>query len=83
MIKENSINFVVNQEKGIDTIFKNLSDSNSMSIEMRNSVKPVGTRPGIMYWNYKVHKQQVDSWPPHFGQFYQRHRLLHIALLSS
>ena len=61
------LNFVVNQEKRIDTIFKKLVDSNSMSKEMRKFVKPVGTRPGIMYGNCKVHKQQVDGclpfWP--------------------
>ena len=55
------LNFVVNQEKCIDTIFKDLVDSNSMSKEMRKFVKPVGNRPGIMYGNCKVHKQQVDS----------------------
>ena len=58
------LNFVVNQEKCRDTIFKNLVDSNSMSKEMRKFVKPVGTRPGIMYGNFKVHKQQVDGCPP-------------------
>ena len=58
------LNFVVNQEKRIDTIFKKLVDSNSMSKEMHKSVKPVGTRPGIMYGNCKVHKQQVDGCPP-------------------
>ena len=58
------LNFVVNQEKRVDTIFKNLVDSNSMSKEMRKFVKPVGTRPGIMYGNCKVHKQQVDGCPP-------------------
>ena len=58
------LNFVVNQEKRIDTIFKNLIDSNSMSKEMRKFVKPVETRPGIMYGNCKVHKQQVDGCPP-------------------
>ena len=30
---------------------------------MRKFVKPVGTRPGIMYGNCKVHKQQVDGCP--------------------
>ena len=40
------LSFVVNQEKRIDTIFKSLVDSNSMSKEMRKSIKPVGTRPG-------------------------------------
>ena len=60
------LNFVVHQEKHIDTIFKNLVDPNSMSKEMRKFVKPVGTRQGIMYGNFKVHKQQVDGCPP-FG----------------
>ena len=58
------LNFVVNQEKRIDTIFKRLIDSNNMSKQKRKFVKPVGTIPGIMYGNCKVHKQQVDSWPP-------------------
>ena len=58
------LNFVVNQEKCIDTIFKKLVDSDSMSKEMRKFVKPVRTRPGIMYGNCKVHKQQVDGCPP-------------------
>ena len=58
------LNVAVNQEKRIDTIFKSLVDSNSMSKEMCKFVKPVGTRPGIMYGNCKVHKQQVDGCPP-------------------
>ena len=43
--KDAFLNFEVNQEKRIDTIFKKLVDSNSMSREMRKFVKPVGTRP--------------------------------------
>ena len=43
------LNFVVNQEKHIDTIFKNLVDSNSMSKEMPKSIKPVGSRPGTIW----------------------------------
>ena len=58
------LNFVVNQEKRIDIIFKNLVDSNSTSKEMRKSVKPVGTRPGTMYGLCKVNKQEVDGCPP-------------------
>ena len=40
-----------------------------MSKEMRKFVKPVGTRPGIMYGNFKVHKQQVDGCPPISANF--------------
>ena len=58
------LSFVVNQEKRIDTIFKNLVDSNSVSKKMRKSIKSVGTRPGIMYGLCKVHKQEVDGCPP-------------------
>ena len=54
---------IFNQEKRIDTILKNLVDSISMSKEMHKFVKPVGTRPGTMYGNCKVHKQQVDGCP--------------------
>ena len=57
------LNFLVNQEKRIDTIFKNLVDSNSMSKEMHKSIKPVGTRSGTMYGICKVHKQEVDGCP--------------------
>ena len=52
------LNFVVNQEKRKDTIFKNLVDSNSVSKKMRKSIKSVGTRPGTMYGLCKVHKQK-------------------------
>ena len=31
---------------------------------MRKFIKPVGTKPGVMYGNCKVHKQQVDGCPP-------------------
>ena len=53
------LNFVVNQEKRIDTILKNIDDSNSMSIQMRKPVKPVGTRPGTIYELCTIHKQQI------------------------
>ena len=63
------LDFVVNQEKRIDTIFKNLVDSNRTSKEMPKFVKPVGIRPGIMYGNCKVHKQQVDGFLPSVYKF--------------
>ena len=75
------LNFVVNQEKSIDTIFKNLVDSNSMSKEMRKSIKPVGSRPDTMYGLCKVQKQEVDGCP-HLGIFCRPYRLPLITLLS-
>ena len=41
--------FVVNQQKRIDINFKNLVGSNSMLKEMCKSVKPVGSRPNIIW----------------------------------
>ena len=46
---DNLLNFITSQEKCIDKIYKKLVDSNSMSEETRRHLKPVGTRPGIMY----------------------------------
>ena len=46
------LNFVMNQEKPIDTTFKNFIDSKSMSKEI------------FMYGLCKVHKQEVDGCPP-------------------
>ena len=45
------LNFVMNQEKPIDTTFKNFIDSKSMSKEI------------FMYGLCKVHKQEVDGCP--------------------
>ena len=57
------LNFAINQEKHVDNIFKKLVASNSISEETR-SLKPVGTRPVIMYGLCKVHKDIIDNSPP-------------------
>ena len=59
------LNFVFNPEKRIDTIFKNLVDSNTMSNEMHKCVKPVWMKPG----NCKVYKLQLDGGPPFLSNF--------------
>ena len=46
---DNLLNFITSQKKRIDKIYKKLVDSNNMSEETRRHLKPVGTRPGIMY----------------------------------
>ena len=61
---DNFLNFITSQEKRIDKICKKLVDSNSMSDETRKQLKPVGTRPGIMYGSCKVHNKHVDGCPP-------------------
>ena len=57
-------NFAINQKKRADNIFKKLVVSNSISEETRRSLKPAGTRPGIMYGPCKAHKDIIDNCPP-------------------
>ena len=54
---DNLLNFITSQEKRNDKIYKKLVDSNSMSEETRRHLKPVRTRPVIMYRSDKVHKK--------------------------
>ena len=58
------LNFAANQEKHVDNTFKNLVASNSISEDTRRSLKPVGTRPGIMYGLRKVTKDIINNCPP-------------------
>ena len=55
---DNFLNFVTSQEKPIEKIYIKLFNSNSMSEETRGHLKPVGTRPGIIYGSC------VDGCPP-------------------
>ena len=58
------MNFAINQEKRVDNILKKLVASYSIFEETRRSLKPVGTRPGIMYGLRKAHKDIIDNCPP-------------------
>ena len=55
------LNFTVNQDKRVDNVFKKLVGSNSISEETRRSLKPVGTRPSIMYGLCKIQKDIIDN----------------------
>ena len=50
------LSFAIYQEKYVDKVLKKIVESKSMTEKTRKSLKPVGTRPGIMYGSYKVHK---------------------------
>ena len=43
---------------------KNLLVLKAGEKKIRKSLKPVGTRPGVMYSSYKVHKASVGNCPP-------------------
>ena len=50
------LSFAANQERRVDNSFKRFFASNSVPNEARRSLKPVGTRSGIIYGLCKVHK---------------------------
>ena len=52
-----------NKKKRVDNIFKKLFVSNIISEETRRYLKPVGTRPVIIYGLCKVHKDIIDNCP--------------------
>ena len=58
------LNFAINHEKHVDKVLKNLVESKCMTGKTRKSLKPVGTRPGVMYGSCKVHKASVGNCPP-------------------
>ena len=55
VIDYKSLNFITNQEKRINKTCKKLIASNNLSEETQRHLKPVETRPGIMYGSGKVH----------------------------
>ena len=62
--EDNFLNFITSQGKCIDKIYKKFVDSNSISEETRRHLKPVRTRPEIMYGYCKKNKKCVNGSPP-------------------
>ena len=58
------LHFPINQEKHVDKVPKKLVESKSMTEKAMKSLKPLSTRPAIMYGWCKVHKASVENCPP-------------------
>ena len=58
------LNFIVNVEKHITDLPKDLKNSKVISETVCKSFKPRGSRFGIFYGLCKVHKQFVGNYPP-------------------
>ena len=64
-LKEDTLlNFFINQKKDFHNFLKKLVESKSMAEKTSKSLKPVGTRPGVMCDSYKVHEASVGNCPP-------------------
>ena len=61
---DKKLNFIVNVEKHITDLVKDLKKSEVICESVYKSLKPRGSRFGILYGLCKVHKQLIDSCPP-------------------
>ena len=58
------INHIVNLEKRITSELKLLKDREIIDKSIYKSIKPVGSRPGILYGLGKIHKETRNGIPP-------------------
>ena len=58
------MNFIVIVEKHITDLLRDLKNSEVIFETVYKSLKPRGSRFGILYGLCKVHKQLVDNCPP-------------------
>ena len=62
--EDKQLNFLVNVEKHITDLLKDLKNSDIISEIVYKSLKPRGSRFGILYSLCKVHKHLIDNCPP-------------------
>ena len=62
--EDKQLNFIVNVEKHVTGLLKDLKNSEVISETVYKSLKNRGSRFGIPYCLSKVHKQLVDNCPP-------------------
>ena len=58
------INHIVNLEKRITSELKLLKDKEIIDKSTYKSIKPLGSRPGILYGSGKIHKETRNGLPP-------------------
>ena len=61
------LNYIINVEKKIKKLFRDLLDNDKISKDEYDKICPKSSRPGILYGNPKIHKPAVDNllkfWP--------------------
>ena len=62
--EDKQLNFIVNFEKHITDLLRDLKNSKIIFETVYKSLKPRDSRFGILYGLCKVHKQLVDNCPP-------------------
>ena len=66
------INYIVNLESKLKDRFKVLKNEGKNSEKEFDSICPVGTTPGILYGNPKVHKTVDNNTHRNLDLFYQQ-----------
>ena len=61
--EDNWIDYIINLESELKDRFKVLKNEEKISEKEFDSICPVGTMPGILYGNPKVHKTVVNNTP--------------------
>ena len=62
------LNFALNQEKYVDQVLEKLVEYSSLTEKNKKLLKPVSSRPGVMYGSYKAHKASVENCLQFVGQ---------------
>ena len=57
------LNYIVNLEKNLKEHYKTLEKDKKISEVEFKSICPIGTRPGILYGQPKVHKTVINNIP--------------------
>ena len=55
------LNFAVDQEKHVDKVCKKLVESNGMTEKNRKLLKPVCSKPGVMYSSCNANKASAEN----------------------
>ena len=61
--KSKWLSYIVNLEIKLKEHFKTLENNNKISEDKFKSICPIGTHPGILYGNPKVHEIVIDNIP--------------------
>ena len=62
--KEQNLNFLINIEKQITDLLKQLNDSQEISDTKCKKLTPRGSRFDILYGLCEIHKSFIDNFPP-------------------
>ena len=61
---DKDLNYIINSEKRMTDVLKNIKNKNSINEETYNKLRPVGSKSGTLKGSAKVHKPLINGLPP-------------------